>query len=104
MKTLQGVYRNGKIEALEEFQAQNNTKLLIVVTDETISEGVAPNLQGVSVIEKIRRRTKAEVSTEQQVNAREKLKQISAMVDGKLPFETLDEATKSMRRYGNDND
>ena len=104
MKTLQGVYRNGKIEALEEFQAENNTKLLIVVTDETISESVAPNLQGVSVIEKIRRRTKAEVSTEQQVNAREKLKQISSMVDGKLPFETLDEATKSMRRYGNDND
>lgn len=104
MKTLQGVYRNGKIEALEEFQAENNTKLLIVVTDERISDDVAPNLQGVSVIEKIRRRTKAEVSSDQQVSAREKLKQISARVDGKLPFESVDEATKSLRRYGNDND
>jgi hypothetical protein len=104
MKTLQGVYRNGKIEALEEFQAENNTKLLIVVTDERVSDEVAPDLQGVSVIEKIRRRTKAEVSTEQQVNAREKLKQISSLMEGKLPFESVDEATKSLRRYGNDND
>jgi len=104
MKTLQGVYRNGKIEALEEFHADNNTKLLIVITDERISEDVAPDLQGVSVIEKIRRRTKAEVSSEQQVSAREKLKQISSMVDGKLPFGSVDEATKSLRRYGNDND
>lgn len=104
MKTLQGVYRNGKIEALEEFQAENNTKLLIVVTDEKISDDVAPDLQGVSVIEKIRRRTKAEVSSDQQVSAREKLKQISAMVDGKLPFDTADEATKSLRRYGHDHD
>ncbi len=104
MKTLQGVFRNGKIEALEEINAENNTKLLIVVTDEKISEGVAPDLQGVSVIEKIRRRTKAEVSAEQQISSREKLKQIAAVVDGKLPFDTVDDAVKSMRRYGNDND
>jgi hypothetical protein len=104
MRTLQGVYRDGKIEALEEFNAENNTKLLIVVTDEKISEGVAPNLQGVSVIEKIRRRTKAEVSAEQQVSSREKLKQIAATVDGKLPFESADDALKSLRRYGHDHD
>ncbi len=104
MKTVQGVYRNGKIEPLEEFQAENNTKLLIVVTDERVSDEVAPNLQGVSVIEKIRRRTKAEVSAEQQISAREKLKQISAVIDGKLPYESADEATKSLRRYGHDHD
>jgi hypothetical protein len=104
MKTLQGVYRNGKIEALEEFHAENNTKLLIVVTDEKISEEIAPNLQGVSVIEKIRRRTKAEVSAEQQVSSREKLKQIAATIDGKLPFASVDDAVQSLRRYGHDND
>ncbi|NUM80260.1 hypothetical protein HUU42_05585 [bacterium] len=104
MKTLQGVYRNGKIEALEEFQAENNTKLLIVLTDEKISDDVAPNLEGVSVLEKIRRRTKSEVSSDQQIKSREKLKQIASQLEGKLPFSTVDEATQSLRRYADDHD
>ncbi len=104
MKTVQGVFRNGKIETLEELKAENNTKLLIVVTDEKISDDVAPDLQGVSVLEKIRRRTQAEVTNEQQVSSREKLKQISSLMNGKLPFESVEEATKHLRRYTDDND
>lgn len=104
MKTVQGVFRNGKIETLEDVTIDNNTKLLIVVTDERISDDVAPNLQGVTVIEKIRRRTKAEVTSEQQVNSREKLKQIAAGIEGKLPFQNVDDAIKSLRRYGDDTD
>ena len=104
MKTVQGVYRNGKIEPLEDFQADNNTKLLIVVTDEKVSEDVAANLKDATVIEKIRRRTKADITTEQQVSSREKLKQIASQLEGKLPFESVDEITKTMRRYTDDND
>lgn len=104
MKTIQGVFRNGKIEALDEIKAANNTKLLIVVTDEVVSDDVAPDMQGVTVLEKVRRRSKAEVSSEQQVNSREKLKQIAAGLDGKLPFASVDEATKSLRRYSDDHD
>lgn len=104
MKTVQGVFRNGKIETLEDVTIDNNTKLLIVVTDERISDDVAPNLQGVTVIEKIRRRTKAEVTSEQQVNSREKLKQIAAGIEGKLPFQSVDDAVKTLRRYGDDTD
>ncbi len=104
MKTIQGVYRNGKIEPLEECQIQNNTKLLIVVTDESVSSDVAPTLQGISVIEKIRRRTKAEVTTDQQVSSREKLKQIASGLEGKLPYQNVDEASKAMRRSADDSD
>ncbi len=104
MKTIQGVYRNGKIEALDEIKAANNTKLLIVVTDEVVSDDVAPDVQGLSVMEKVRRRTKAEISSEQQVSSREKLKQIAAALDGKLPHATVDEATKNLRRYSDDHD
>ncbi|HMW36765.1 hypothetical protein L6Q79_10685 [bacterium] len=104
MKTVQGVYRNGKVEALEELKADNNTKLLIIVTDEKISDGVAPELQGVSVLEKIRRRQAADVSTEQQVSSREKLKQVSAKIDGKLPYENIEAASQSLRRYADDHD
>ncbi len=104
MKTVQGVFRNGKVEPLEEIKADNNTKLLIVVTDEKISDGVAPDLQGVSVLEKIRRRTSAEVTNEQQVSSREKLKQIASLLEGKLPFESVEEATQHLRRYTDDHD
>ncbi len=104
MKTVQGVFRNGKIETLEDVTIDNNTKLLIVVTDERVSDDVAPNLQGVTVIEKIRRRTKAEVTDEQQVRSREKLKQIASGIQGKLPFQSVDDAVKSLRRDGRDSD
>ncbi|MCB0833568.1 MAG: hypothetical protein KDC45_08910 [Bacteroidetes bacterium] len=104
MKTLQGVFRNGKIEALDELKAPNNTKLLIVVTDEVLPDAVASNLPDVSVLERIRRRTRAEVSSDQQVSARQKLKQITSQVEGKLPFESLDEASRSLRRDSHDHD
>jgi hypothetical protein len=104
MKTIQGVYRNGKIEPLEEFKAENNAKLLIVVTDEKVSEDVAPNVQGLSVLEKVRRRSHAEVSTEQQVSSREKLKQIATSIGSKLPQASVDDAMKSLRRPADDHD
>jgi hypothetical protein len=104
MKTLQAVYRDGRIEALEEVHAANNTKLLIIVTDEILSPTVVSNMQDISVLEKVRRRSSSDATTEQQISSREKLKQIASRIEGKLPYQNLDEISKHLRRYDHDND
>lgn len=104
MRTVNGVFRNGKIEPLEDLDLENNTKLLIIVTDEKVHDKVVTNVPGVSALEKIRRRSDVNISTEQQISSREKLKQVVAHIEGKIPFSNLDEATAGLRRYSNDND
>jgi hypothetical protein len=65
---------------------------------------VATNSADISVVEKIRRRAQSEVSSDQQISSREKLKQIAKLVDGKLPYTSVDDAVKSLRRYEDDHD
>ncbi len=104
MRTVNGVYRNGKIESLEDLDLENNTKLLIIVTDEILSGQVAAQVPGASALEKIRRRSALEISSEQQISSREKLKQVVSRVENKIPFSSLEEATASLRRYSDDSD
>jgi hypothetical protein len=104
MRTVNGVFRNGKIESLEDLDLENNTKVLIIVTDEKVPEQVVTNEPGVSAMEKIRRRTSSEISTEQQISSREKLKQVVSHIEGKIPYDNLEEATARLRRYSNDTD
>ncbi len=104
MRTVNGVFRNGKIEPLEDLDLENNTKLLIIITDEKIHDQVATHVPGISAMEKIRRRSTMDISTEQQISSREKLKQVVANIENKIPFENLDAATASLRRYSHDHD
>ncbi len=104
MKTLQAVYRDGRIEALEEIIAENNAKLLIIVTDEILPPTVAPNMQDISVLEKVRRRSSSDATTEQQISSREKLKQIASRIEGKFAGQSLEAITQRLRRYDHDND
>lgn len=104
MRTVNGVYRNGKIESLEDLDLANNTKLLIIVTDEILSEKVAVQIPGASAMEKIRKRSALEISNEQQISSREKLKQVVSSLENRIPYGNLEEATARLRRYSDDTD
>lgn len=104
MRTINGVFRNGKIEPLEDLNAENNTKLIIIVTDEKVPDQVAADSPGTTTMEKIRRRAVLDISTEQQISSREKLKQVVSTMEGKIPYRNLEEATAGIRRYQHDSD
>ena len=97
MKNIQAVYRNGRVELLEELDAPNNTKLLVIVTDEMLPADVVHEENKTSVIGSLRLRSESRFTTEQQVKSREKLKQTATKISGKLPYKSMEDALKNLR-------